>query len=84
MKQKDIALIVVIVIITGVVSIVLSNILIPSPNKKRQSVEVVEPITAEFAQPDQKYFNKNSVNPTQTIKIGEGLNPAPFNDTNRQ
>jgi hypothetical protein len=80
MKQKDIALVAVIVIISGVISLVLSNMIIGSPKSKPQEVEVVEAISADFATPDKKYFNQNSKNFTQTITIGDNPNPQPFNE----
>jgi hypothetical protein len=80
MKQKDIIIIIAIVVIAGALSFVLSSVLF-STKQNKQQVEVVEPISAEFNLPDKKYFNENSVNPTQLIKIGDTPNPTPFNKT---
>jgi len=79
MKQKDIALILVIVFVSGVVSLLASNKFI-SPPKHDEKAAQVEAIMEEFKQPDQKYFNEQSVNPTQPITIG-GTDPNqnPFN-----
>lgn len=82
MKRKDISLIIVVCIISGVLSLVLSNILFNSPKHRNSRVEKVEPISADFKTPDSKYFNSNSINPTQLIKIGENTNQTPFNKTN--
>lgn len=79
MKQKDLILIIVVVFVSGVFSVVISNMLISSPNNRQEKVEVVEPITAEFTQPSEKYFNKSSFNPTQTIRIDGDSNNQPFN-----
>lgn len=81
MKQKDIALIAVIVIISGVASFLLSNLLFAPPKTRQQQVEVVEAITANFPTPSTKYFNAQSINPTQLIQIGKTANPNPFNGT---
>jgi len=78
MKQKDIALLAVIVVISAVVSIVLSNILLASPKNRQQEVEVVQPITANFEPPDTTYFNKDAFDPTRTITIGANNNADPF------
>lgn len=81
MKQKDIALFLVVAIISGVVSVVTSNFLISPSKNKQQEAEVVEPISAEFKVPtsDNKYFNKNAINPTKLIQIGDNPNTtAPF------
>jgi hypothetical protein len=79
MKQKDVALIIIIVFVSGVVSFFASNFFFASPKNRQQKVEVVEPITSNFPTPDSQYFNKNSVNPTQLIQIGDSTNPNPFN-----
>lgn len=81
MKQKDIALILVIVFISGVVSFLVSRTFI-APERKKHEVAVVEPITPEFVQPSEKYFNANSINPTQLIKIQEHQHPRPFGGQN--
>jgi len=78
MKQKDIFTIVVIVIVSAVFSFVLSNFLISTPKNRQQKVEVVDPIGSEFIRPDTKYFNDQSINPTQKIQIGDSTNTKPF------
>lgn len=78
MKQKDIALIIVLVAISAVISFLLSGWLFATPEDRQQEVEKVDVITSDFEQPDNKYFNASSVNPTQNIKIGPGENPNPF------
>ena len=84
MKQKDIALIVIVVIISGAVSLFISKWLFATPKDRQTKVEVVQPITADFTQPDSRYFNSNSINPTKDITIGESQNSAPFNSSNGQ
>ncbi len=80
MKQKDWTLIAVVVVVSGVLSFVLSNFLFGGTKNRQEKVEVVEPISSEFQIPSEKYFNKNSNNPTQIIKIGDGNNNnTPFN-----
>jgi len=81
MKQKDIAIIVVVVFVSGVLSYFISNALFNSSESLQTEVEVVQPITADFPEPDTRYFNKDSVNPTQTITIGDGQNQEPFQAT---
>jgi hypothetical protein len=79
MKQKDIALILIVVFISGVISLVVSKTLFASPKTRQQQVEVVEPISADFPQPDSHYFNTQAIDPTQVIHIGDNSNPDPFN-----
>ncbi|MDB5185910.1 MAG: hypothetical protein JWL85_433 [Candidatus Saccharibacteria bacterium] len=79
MKQKDLMLIIVIGIVSAVFSILISNATIGSQKHRKQQVEVVEPITAQFSEPDKRYFNGQSVNPTQLIQIQNNTNSKPFN-----
>jgi hypothetical protein len=78
MKQKDIALIIVVSFISAIFSYILSNAIVGSPSSKREKVEVVEAITSDFTQPDKRYFNPDSVNPTQIIQIGNNPNNSSF------
>jgi hypothetical protein len=78
MKEKDIALIIVIVFVSGLLSFFISNKFI-SPPKHDLKAAKVEAITSEFKEPDTKYFNDQSVNPTQLIKINNNSNDNPFN-----
>jgi hypothetical protein len=70
MKQKDLLIIAVAVIIAGTISYVLSNKMFGGPKNRNVSVQVVEPITTDFNRPNDKYINNNSINPTQIITIG--------------
>jgi hypothetical protein len=79
MKQKDLALIVIVVIISVVFSVGVSKVVFSSPKDRRQKVEVVQPISADFPMPDPQYFNSQSVDPTRLITIGNSANPDPFN-----
>jgi flagellar basal body-associated protein FliL len=78
MKQKDIALIILIVAIAGIMSLVLSKSLIVKADNRNQQVEKVEPISTTFELPPTAYFNNDSINPTQNIQIGGNDNQAPF------
>lgn len=78
MKQKDIALIIIVVFISGVISFFISHLLFGGPKNRQQQVEVVDAISTQFNVPSDKYFNKNSIDPTQLIQIGQNTNPAPF------
>lgn len=81
MKQKDIAMFAVIAIVSAVISVLLSGILITPKKDKIQKAEVVEPISAKFETPSKsdQFFNKNSINPTKLIEIGDNSNPNLFN-----
>jgi Flp pilus assembly protein CpaB len=78
MKQKDIALILVIVAVSGVVSFLASQWIFARPADRKQKAEVVDVITSDFPLPNTKYFNDKSIDPTQLIEIGNSNNPNPF------
>jgi mannitol-specific phosphotransferase system IIBC component len=78
MKQKDVALILVVIFFAAVVSLVVTKtIFVPDKHKQLQA-EVVEPIKSEFREPDKTVFNENAINPTQLIQIGDNNNTTPF------
>jgi hypothetical protein len=83
MKQKDIALILVIVFASAVLSFFVSNLIFGSAKNRQQQVEVVQPITANFPKPDSRYFNKDAFDPTKQITIGQNTNPDPFSGSSR-
>ncbi len=78
MKKKDIGVIAAVAVFSGVISILLSGVLFATPEDRRQKVEVVEPISTTFNRPDSRYFNSQSVNPSQNIQIGTDPNSNPF------
>ncbi len=80
MKQKDIALVVGVAIVSLILATVLSNLLFGGTGSSRSlTAEKVQPITADFDQPDKRYFNAESINPTETIRITTNANQTPFN-----
>jgi hypothetical protein len=79
MKQKDIALIAILAIVSGTLSLFVSRALFNSQKDRQQKVEIVDVITSDFPAPPAKYFNAASVDPTQLIQIGGSNNPNPFN-----
>jgi hypothetical protein len=79
MKQKDVAVIIIIAFISAIVSFFASNKLFVTPSNRNQKAEVVDAINATFQNPDTKYFNSNSIDPTQSTVIGTDSNQNPFN-----
>jgi hypothetical protein len=70
MKQKDIALIIVMAFVSAILALVVSKLVFSAPQNRQQKAEVVDIITPEFPTPPPKYFNNDSVNPAQPISIG--------------
>lgn len=78
MKKNDIALIVLIVSVSLVATYFVAKAVIGEPQNQSAKAEVVEPISAELVQPQPKIFNKDAINPTVDIEIGDSSNQQPF------
>lgn len=78
MKQKDIAMLVLITSLSLIVSYFLGNALFGGESSRQAQVEKVQPITSEFTQPDAAIFNDDAINLTETIKIGDTTSTNPF------
>ncbi len=78
MKQKDLVLIIVVAVVSGVVSLFVSQAVFSSGQARNLTVEKVGPIEASFNKTDPRVFNDNAINPTKLITIGDGSNPKPF------
>jgi len=81
MKRKDLILIIIIALISAVISLFVSKMIFVPPTNRHQEVEVVQPITANFPEPDKRYFNDQANDPTKLITIGQNTNNAPFSST---
>ena len=79
MKQKDFALIIAVAGISAIFAIALSSLFIVSPKNRNETAETVEPMVADFPAPSEKYFNDQSIDPTQVISIEDSNNQSPFN-----
>lgn len=82
MKQKDLAIIIMVVVISGIFSYVISGKVISTPANRQQNVQVVPAISTAFAKPSTTYFNPSAIDPTQLIQIGNNANQTPFNQSN--
>jgi len=78
MKQKDIAMIILVAGIAGLISFFVSKAIFSSSAARSQEAEVVDAISTTFTLPSSKYFNDKSIDPTQLIQIGNGENESPF------
>jgi hypothetical protein len=78
MKQKDLALIIVIIIVAAGISLVISKKIFVTPSDREQQVEIVPVISDNFNPPSSVYFNSNSKDPTQIITISPNNNANPF------
>ncbi|HEV2412426.1 MAG TPA: hypothetical protein VGS28_01315 [Candidatus Saccharimonadales bacterium] len=78
MKKNDIAVIILIVSISLVVSFFVGKSLLGSPANKPVAVEVVQPISGTFTTPSTAIFNSQAINPTPAISIGNSNQQQPF------
>lgn len=84
MKKKDLTVILAVVVVSSIFSIILSKVALGPYKKHIIKVPVVQKISTDFPSPgsDSQYksfFNAQSINPTQLIKIGDQSNTTPFN-----
>lgn len=70
MKRRDLVVIVAIAFASGVFSYVLANLFFGGEKAYKLTSPKVDAISADFKQPNQKYFNSQSVDITQLIQIG--------------
>lgn len=84
MRQKDIALIIVVVFVSVLISLFASKAIFASPKNRQQQVEVVQPISAQISKPDSHYFNSQALDPAQSITTGPNANPDPFSSNSAQ
>jgi hypothetical protein len=78
MKKSDIAVLVLIVSLTLVVSFLVVKGLFGEPQNENVKVEKAEPISATLVQPSANIFNRDAINPTVVIQIGNPANQQPF------
>lgn len=83
MKQKDVALIIFIAAISGIIAYTASHFLFATPANRQKQVAVVSPISTDFATPDSQFFNSQSIDPSRLIEVGGNNNPNPFNGPGR-
>ena len=81
MKQKDIALIVVIIFVSIILSLFISKAIFAKPSSRQQAVEVVQPLTASFPTKTNSQYFQGGFDPTQLIQIAPNNNSNPFNST---
>lgn len=82
MKQKDIFVIVGVVVLSGLISTFVAKSLF-GVQKSKLTAEVVQKITADFPPPSSDYFNSKSFDPTKIITIGQNNNTDPFSGSHQ-
>lgn len=78
MKKSDIALLILVVSVSVVISYFVGQAVLGGSVAKPVEVETAEPISADIVEPSPDIFSSNAINPTVQIKIGETTNQQPF------
>ncbi len=78
MKKSDIALLVLIVSLTLVISFLVVKTIFGEATNEATKVEKTESISANLTEPSPTIFNRDAINPTVVIQIGNSGNQQPF------
>lgn len=78
MKKSDLAAIIVLVMISGVIAYFAANALIGQPKNNPVQVEKVTKIAPTFPTPDPRVFNDKAIDPTVTINGSGQSSDRPF------
>ncbi len=71
MKKSDLAMIVLIASLSVMAAYFLAQTIIGDPSEESVQVKTAELITAEVAEPDPDVFNKDAINPTVEVMVGD-------------
>lgn len=77
MKKNDLFVIIAVAVFAGILSLVASNLLFTPKSTKDLTAQRIDTIQSSFQQPDKRYFNTESINPTQLIQIGDSPSNQP-------
>jgi hypothetical protein len=78
MKKSDIALLALIVSLTLVISFLVVKGIFGEAKNESIKVEKAQPISASLVDPSPAVFNRDAINPTVVIQIGNPSNQQPF------
>ncbi len=70
MKRTDIAALILIASLSVIGAYFIAGSLIGTPKSEGVKVKTVEAISSEVTQPDETVFNKDAINPTVEVIIG--------------
>lgn len=71
MKNSDIATLILIASISMLVAYFVTDGIIGKPTNGNVKVKTIDPITADVQEPDEAIFNKDAINPTVEVVIGD-------------
>jgi len=71
MKKSDLATIVLIAGFSTIIAFVLANAILGDPSEESVTVEYLDVISSDIAQPNRELFNAWAINPTVEIYVGQ-------------
>lgn len=71
MKNNDIAALILIASLSVIAAYFVASALIGQPGSESVKVKTATPISADVMEPDGKIFNKDAINPTVEVVIGD-------------
>lgn len=78
MKKNEIAILVLIVSVVAVLTYFAINAIVGKAATKPVNVERAEAFSSNLVLPSDKIFNKDAINPTVKVKIGDQSGQQPF------
>lgn len=78
MKKTDIAMLVFVVALSGLVTYLIASALMGGSKQYSAQITEVEAISDMVVQPNSSVFNKEAINPAIQIKVGDSSNQQPF------
>lgn len=78
MKKNEIAILILIVSVVVVATYLVLNAVVGKASAQPVSVEKAEAFSSELILPSDKIFNKDAINPTVKVKIGDQSGQQPF------
>ncbi len=83
MKKNEVALLVLIVGIVGLITYYALNSALAGLKPKAVSVDIADPISETLVEPNKDIFKPGAYNPTVKVNIGDQSNEQPFNAVQR-
>lgn len=72
MKKTDIAMIIFIAVAGVMISFFIARAILGDASSEPQKVQVIDKITSEIQEPDEKIFNANAINPSVRVEVDGG------------
>lgn len=78
MKKSDLAILALIVSLTLVITFLIVKAVFGEAKNDSTKVEKADAISSSIVEPSSKVFNRDAINPTVVIQIGNPANQQPF------